>query len=41
MLVDPATGQATRIGRKLDENGKFAEIFKKNRGDYKKWLIQD
>jgi large subunit ribosomal protein L24 len=29
MLVDPATGQATRIGRKLDEKGKLQRYSKK------------
>ena len=29
MLVDPATGEATRIGRKLDENGKLQRYSKK------------
>jgi large subunit ribosomal protein L24 len=29
MLVDPATGNATRIGRKKDENGKLQRYSKK------------
>jgi large subunit ribosomal protein L24 len=29
MLVDPATGDATRTGRKLDENGKWQRYSKK------------
>jgi large subunit ribosomal protein L24 len=29
MLVDPATGKPTRIGRKLDENGKLQRYSKK------------
>jgi large subunit ribosomal protein L24 len=29
MLVDAATGEATRIGRKLDEKGKLQRISKK------------
>lgn len=29
MLVDPATGDATRIGRKKDENGKLQRYSKK------------
>ena len=29
MLVDPATGEATRIGRKADENGKQQRYSKK------------
>ncbi|MES2730273.1 MAG: 50S ribosomal protein L24 [Bacteroidota bacterium] len=29
MLVDPATGEATRIGRKLDEKGKLQRYSKK------------
>lgn len=29
MLVDPATGQPTRIGRKLDSNGKLQRYSKK------------
>ncbi len=29
MLVDPATGEATRIGRKADENGKLVRYSKK------------
>lgn len=29
MLVDGATGEATRIGRKLDENGKLQRFSKK------------
>lgn len=29
MLVDAATGEATRIGRKLDENGKLQRFSKK------------
>lgn len=29
MLVDGATGEATRIGRKLDENGKLQRVSKK------------
>lgn len=29
MLVDAATGEATRIGRKLDENGKLQRYSKK------------
>ncbi len=29
MVVDPATGQATKIGRKLDENGKLQRYSKK------------
>ncbi|MEO9967653.1 MAG: 50S ribosomal protein L24 [Reichenbachiella sp.] len=29
MLVDPATGEATKIGRKLDDNGKLQRFSKK------------
>jgi large subunit ribosomal protein L24 len=29
MLVDPANGQATRVGRKLDSNGKLQRYSKK------------
>lgn len=29
MLVDPATGKPTRVGRKLDENGKLVRYSKK------------
>jgi large subunit ribosomal protein L24 len=29
MLVDPATGEATRVGRKLDANGKLQRYSKK------------
>jgi large subunit ribosomal protein L24 len=29
MLVDPATGEATRVGRKKDENGKLQRYSKK------------
>lgn len=29
MLVDPSTGEATRVGRKLDENGKLVRYSKK------------
>lgn len=29
MVVDSATGEATKIGRKLDENGKLQRISKK------------
>ena len=29
MLVDPANGEATRIGRKLDDNGKLQRFSKK------------
>lgn len=29
MLVDPATGEATRVGRKADENGKLVRYSKK------------
>lgn len=29
MLVDPATGEPTRVGRKLDENGKLVRYSKK------------
>lgn len=29
MLVDPATGEATRIGRKRDDNGKLQRYSKK------------
>jgi large subunit ribosomal protein L24 len=29
MLVDPKTGEATRIGRKLGENGKLVRYSKK------------
>jgi large subunit ribosomal protein L24 len=29
MLVDPATGEATRTGRKLDDNGKLQRYSKK------------
>ena len=29
MLVDPATGEATRVGRKQDENGKLQRYSKK------------
>jgi large subunit ribosomal protein L24 len=29
MLVDPSTGEPTRIGRKLDENGKLVRYSKK------------
>ncbi|MBL4658466.1 MAG: 50S ribosomal protein L24 [Flavobacteriales bacterium] len=32
MLVDPATGEATKIGRKVDANGKLAR-YSKNTGD--------
>lgn len=30
MLVDPKSGDATRIGRKLDENGKLIRYSKKS-----------
>lgn len=30
MLVDPKSGEATRIGRKRDENGKLARYSKKS-----------
>lgn len=30
MLVDPKTGDATRIGRKLDDNGKLVRYSKKS-----------
>ena len=30
MLVDPKSGEATRIGRKLDDNGKLVRISKKS-----------
>lgn len=30
MLVDPKTGKPTRIGRKLDENGKLVRYSKKS-----------
>ena len=30
MLVDPKTGEATRIGRKLDDNGKLVRVSKKS-----------
>jgi len=33
MLVDPASGTATRTGRKLDENGKLKRYSKKT-GDF-------
>ena len=29
MLIDPATGQATRVGRKLDDKGKLQRYSKK------------
>lgn len=29
MLIDPATGEATRVGRKADENGKLVRYSKK------------
>lgn len=29
MLVDPASGEATRVGRKLDDNGKLQRYSKK------------
>lgn len=29
MLVDPSTGEPTRVGRKLDENGKLQRYSKK------------
>lgn len=29
MLIDPATGEATRTGRKLDDNGKLQRFSKK------------
>lgn len=29
MLVDPATGEATKVGRKLDDNGKLQRFSKK------------
>lgn len=29
MLVDPSTGEPTRVGRKLDENGKLVRYSKK------------
>ena len=29
MLVDPATGEATRTGRKINENGKLQRYSKK------------
>jgi len=29
MLVDPSTGEATRVGRKADENGKLVRYSKK------------
>jgi large subunit ribosomal protein L24 len=32
MVVDPATGQPTRIGRKLDDNGKLVRYSKKTGG---------
>ena len=31
MLVEPATGKPTRIGRKLDENGKLVRYSKKTK----------
>lgn len=33
MLVDPASGKATRIGRKLDENGKL-QRYSKTTGEF-------
>lgn len=33
MLVDPASGKPTRVGRKLDENGKLRRYSKKS-GDF-------
>lgn len=30
MLVDPKTGEATRIGRRLDDNGKLVRFSKKS-----------
>ncbi len=30
MLIEPATGKATRIGRKLDEKGKLVRYSKKS-----------
>lgn len=30
MLVDPSTGEATRIGRRLDKNGKLVRYSKKS-----------
>jgi large subunit ribosomal protein L24 len=33
MLVDPASGKPTRVGRKLDENGKLKRYSKKT-GDF-------
>lgn len=32
MVVDPATGEATRVGRKLDEKGKLVRYSKKTGG---------
>jgi large subunit ribosomal protein L24 len=30
MLVDPKSGEATRIGRRLDDNGKLVRFSKKS-----------
>ena len=30
MVVDPSSGEATRVGRKLDENGKLVRYAKKS-----------
>ena len=30
MVVDPSSGEATRIGRKADENGKLVRYAKKS-----------
>lgn len=32
MVIDPATGEATRVGRKADENGKLVRYNKKSGG---------
>ena len=33
MLVDPSTGKPTKVGRKLDENGKLVRYFKNKNSD--------
>ncbi len=35
MLVDPKSGEATRIGRRLDDNGKLVRFSKKSGEDIK------
>lgn len=34
MVVDPATGEATRVGRKLNDQGKLQRYSKKNNGQF-------